>query len=149
MERIDYVIVVNDYPQNIKYIQSHHLSFLSALLELENFMNSYIEDKNGIENITVINLKSKIPDFRGKHCYFIERCTIDKVYIKKSSRNYGFLFNTIETEKELRIEIVKQKKKFYDNNKIGKKFIFREQFDTVLNELIREYPKIDVDERIS
>jgi len=134
MERIDYDIVINDYINGEKYIHSTHLSFLNALLSMEDILYKYIEDKNGVGNI-FIYIKNVMPEFRGKNFNFIQYYSINKAYAKNCSRIYGVFFNATEITKNLRIEIVKHRKTFHIKPRNHKKYAMSNVYSEVLDEL--------------
>lgn len=109
-----YIVTAREYKNQNTIVLNKPDSYRACLELLYDTAIQYINNKQGnlLPIDKLIYKKNSYPDFRGKHIFYIQKSfsylnidNIDKFYVIKRTRGYGFFYNDFKISKKLRLEI--------------------------------------------
>lgn len=104
-----YIVTIREYKIKSTIILNIPDSHRACLELLYDAALQYIYNKQGSLLLydELIHNKNSYPDIRGKNIFYIQRSidNLDKIYVIKRSRDYGYLYNGTKFSKKLRLEI--------------------------------------------
>lgn len=104
-----YIVTIREYKIKSTIILNKPDSYRACLELLYDAALQYIYNKQGslLFFDELIHNKDSYPDIRGKNIFYIQRSidNLDKIYVIKRSRDYGYVYNGNKFSKKLRLEI--------------------------------------------